>query len=689
MSGAKPTPAGKASSDAPTARDAKGPETRPPRSAPNPTPAPQVPASVLDRLEGVGPHLAEALRKQFRGDAGFLAAVQRLDVAALSAVDGVSERKAIDLIRQVQGLDRRGADFLATPAARKVHDEVLERLVASASTAHGRNRLRLLGPLATPREAEAHAHKVMAHADAADLVDREAVRRLLRRLHRPAEPAPRFESGRMVLADDEAYPRLQAAGIQRWAGLGTLRDLERAGGHDLVVVVAEREVDLAALDNAVDAPGDATLDDVVPEATLAWFEAQRGALQACAELARLTGRPSQAQAVLDVLGAPRPPAVDGRGLAKAVEAIRAELDAALRVKVAGLNLSGVEVLEALGKRLPGPLQKAMDEVLAQGRQALRERTGQDLSPYVAGFPIGVDEAEVERVTARLETRGRLDAFPDAVKRAKRLASLRPAVEAELGRWLDFDADFALGCFALEHGLRPARIAGHLEFTASVHLDLARDPAAQRIAYRLGPEDNVAVLTGANSGGKTTLLEHVAQLVIMARLGLPVVGDGVTVPWIEELHYVTARRSLDAGAFESFLRSFLPVALGDRPRLVLADEVESVTELEAAGRILGFFVDRLARSPGSLAVVVSHMASEVLRHATAPVRVDGIEATGLDADFRLVVDRSPVMGRFARSTPELILQRLAATTKGPQQGLYQDLLGLFAAQATPGRKPKRT
>lgn len=647
------------------------------------------PARGLDQLEGVGPHLAEALRKHFRGEQGVLTAIARLDVTALSQVDGVSERKAIDLIRQVQGQDRQGEAFLATAPARKVHDELLDKIVGYACTAHGRNRLRLIAPHARAADAEASARKVLQHADAARSLDRDEVRRLLRRIHRPSEPAARFEAGRMVLADDDAYARLHAAGLGKWASLAPLRDLERAGGHDLLLVVAEREVDLAAFDNALDAPADAGLDDLVPEATLAWFEAQRGALEAAARLAQLTGRPSQADNVLAVLGSKLPPPVDARGLAKAVATLRDELDALLRQRVAGLNLSGVEVLEALGKKLPGPLQKVMDEVLSEGRARLRERTGHDLQPFTAGFPIAVDDAEVERVADRIATRGRLDAFQDAVKRAKRLAALRPQVDAELSRWLDFDADFALGCFALEHGLRVPRIGTHLEFADSIHLDFATRPDAQRIAYRLGPEDNVALLTGANSGGKTTLLEHIAQLVILTRLGLPVVGDNVTVPWVDELHYVTARRSLDAGAFESFLRSFLPVALGDKPRLVLADEVESVTELEAAGRILGFFIDRLARSPGSLAVVVSHMASEVLRHTTAPVRVDGIEATGLDDQFRLVVDRSPVMGRFARSTPELILQKLAATSKGPHQGLYRDLLGLFAAQATPTprRKPR--
>ncbi|HJQ93969.1 MAG TPA: hypothetical protein VJ874_06790, partial [Candidatus Thermoplasmatota archaeon] len=293
---------------------------------------------------------------------------------------------------------------------------------------------------------------------------------------------------------------------------------------------------------------------------------------------------------------------------------------------------------------------------------------------------------------RIETVGRIEAFQAQVRLARRLEALRPALEQEAEGWLSFDADFALGCFALENGLHAASFGDDLSFDSSLHLGLAATPGMQRIAYRLGGPHPVALLTGANSGGKTTLLEHVGQLVLMARLGLPVVGEGVRVPWVDELHYVTARRSLDAGAFESFLRTFLPVVHGGRRRLVLADEVEAVTELEAAGRILGFVVDRLARDcPGSLAMVVSHMAPQVLRHVSlgsrpgeGQVRVDGIEATGLDDEWRLVVDRTPRMGHFARSTPELIVQRLAATMKGPDKRLYEDLLGLFRPDARPNR-----
>lgn len=641
----------------------------------------------LEQLDGVGPQLADALRKRFKGDQGVLAAAQRIDVAALCAVDGVSERKAVDLIRQVLGLDRRGDEFLATPAARKLHDEVLERLLAHASTGPGKNRLRLLGPLPSPADARRHAEQVVAHRALAAALDREAVRAALRRLRRPVAPPPRLDPTKLVVCEtDDAHERLLSLGLHQWVSVGSRRDLERAQGFDLVLYLYEDGGDLG-LDNAVELPASAAPCEVAPHATLAWFTANRDALDACQRLAALTGRPTKAGDALALLGEATRAAVDAAGLRKAAEAIAKELDGELRGQVAGLQLTGRDVLDALGARMPPALQALLDAALAEGRRRLRERTGHDAQPFAAGFPFAVDEEEMDRAERRVETVGRLEAFQAQVRLARRLDALRPALEAEVERWLQFDAEFALGCFALENGLHPAAFGDRLEFGSSVVLELAARSDAQRIAYRLGGEHPVALLTGANSGGKTTLLEHVGQLTLMARLGLPVVGEGVVVPWVDELHYVTARRSLDAGAFESFLRTFLPVTQGGRRRLVLADEVEAVTELEAAGRIVGFVVDRLARDcPGSLAIVVTHLAPQILRHVTAPVRVDGIEATGLDDAWNLVVDRTPRMGHLARSTPELIVARLAATVKGPDQPLYQDLLALFRTPARPQARP---
>ncbi|MFB6177371.1 MAG: hypothetical protein ABEI99_09560, partial [Halobaculum sp.] len=58
-----------------------------------------------------------------------------------------------------------------------------------------------------------------------------------------------------------------------------------------------------------------------------------------------------------------------------------------------------------------------------------------------------------------------------------------------------------------------------------------------------------------------------------------------------------------------------------------------------------------------------------------VAIDGIEALGLE-DGELVVDRSPKKDHLARSTPELIVEKLAGDTDGGEGTFYEGLLEKF-------------
>jgi hypothetical protein len=67
---------------------------------------------------------------------------------------------------------------------------------------------------------------------------------------------------------------------------------------------------------------------------------------------------------------------------------------------------------------------------------------------------------------------------------------------------------------------------------------------------------------------------------------------------------------------------------------------------------------------------------VRRFAETAVRVDGIEAEGLDENNNLRVCRSPRYNYLARSTPELILDRLVRCTEGRERDFYARLLAKF-------------
>jgi len=59
-----------------------------------------------------------------------------------------------------------------------------------------------------------------------------------------------------------------------------------------------------------------------------------------------------------------------------------------------------------------------------------------------------------------------------------------------------------------------------------------------------------------------------------------------------------------------------------------------------------------------------------------VRVDGIAAEGLDENNNLKVSRSPRYNYLAKSTPELILERLVRSTDGRERDFYARLLAGF-------------
>ena len=57
---------------------------------------------------------------------------------------------------------------------------------------------------------------------------------------------------------------------------------------------------------------------------------------------------------------------------------------------------------------------------------------------------------------------------------------------------------------------------------------------QRVDYKLNEEENIALLTGANSGGKTTLLETISQIAILGQMGLPVPAKSAKIKLLDEI-----------------------------------------------------------------------------------------------------------------------------------------------------------
>ncbi|MGY5853355.1 MAG: DNA mismatch repair protein, partial [Candidatus Thorarchaeota archaeon] len=109
------------------------------------------------------------------------------------------------------------------------------------------------------------------------------------------------------------------------------------------------------------------------------------------------------------------------------------------------------------------------------------------------------------------------------------------------------------------------------------------------------------------------------------------------------------------------------------KLALFDEVEAITEPGSAANVIAGLLEILQSDLKNCTVICSHLAREIKEVTEVPVRIDGIEARGLDENLELVVDRTPKFGYLARSTPELIVERLAKLSKGRKKEVYEKIL----------------
>jgi hypothetical protein len=315
-------------------------------------------------------------------------------------------------------------------------------------------------------------------------------------------------------------------------------------------------------------------------------------------------------------------------------------------------------------------------------------------PHELKFPIYIQEDVKQGFSDFLRKKIRVLAFGLKVKLAKELSKQKQLVFNSLSTMLELDYLLMLGKFSHQYNLILPTVTDNntgVYFKNGTNLFLMQQELeglleVEKVSYAIGEigktsenvkGERIVLLSGANSGGKTTLLVAIVIIVILSQMGLPVPSSSALIGGFNELHYYRKSTGyMNAGAFESTLRTLSSMIMSKNSRLVLADEMESISEPGASARVIAAFLDLLGRSERSVGVFVTHLAQEIKKHCKEGVRIDGIEAKGLAEDLSLIVDRTPKYYTFAKSTPELIVQRLQKVSKGTEKEIYSYILDIF-------------
>jgi len=271
--------------------------------------------------------------------------------------------------------------------------------------------------------------------------------------------------------------------------------------------------------------------------------------------------------------------------------------------------------------------------------------------------------------------------------AKQLERHREAVSHAIKRLFHFDFMLAVLQFSSDFQLNiPAIcedgfgvIAGRNLFLVSEELSGSENVVP--VSYSIGQADlgifgatplPVAILTGANSGGKTCLLIMLASSIILTELGLPAPAERAEIP-LMPLYFYRRKMIKKTGSFEYSMRALSRIFMREGPKVVLIDELEALTEPGAMGRIMASILNNMPKD--TLAVVITHLIHEILPHISMEkVRVDGIESEGLDAAGNIIVDRQPMFSHIGSSTPELVIKKLLGKVRKEElRSVYEEII----------------
>lgn len=632
----------------------------------------------LKKISGVGDKLSKKIVSSVGGEAELEKIVKNRDLDKISSIEGVSQRKAVDILNQLLGNPKE--KFLKSLRAQQIYEEIVSMILEFSNTNYSRNRILLLSPSDDESIINSNLSFVMNAKEKVSKLAIKDIKNILTHIDLPKEVIPEYDGTKVILVEsNEDYEYLHKKSINKHYPIMTLNDPGIETGelnvYDLILYVySDGNLDIDGLDNILMINKEDALLNLIPDKTINYYIKNQEIFKKVFELKSVLNEESslvEVFEIIDEISDFKKVDVDFDSIVKNAQ-LHANEEIEKSIKT--MDLKGDEILDLLNNNMPDKIGKLFDDIIAKVRADIKDKSSIDFDPFIKKYPIEIDEEELERIKKLESTKHEMELFEMKVKAANRFEQLKPKIDSELQFALNFDYEFTLGTFAHYYDLKPAIIGDKFSYKGIINLSLLNKNSnnLEYVDYDISP-DNAVLLTGANSGGKTTLLETIAQISIMAQMGLPVAAKEAEIIMMDEIYYFSKSRSLDAGALESFLNTFMPIVTTDTEKLVLLDELEGITELEAAVKIISSFIDLISLS-NSYAIIVTHMANEIMKYSN--VRVDGIEAKGLDDNYNLIVDRTPKMNYLARSTPELILKRIHKRSDGKLKEVYSYILDKF-------------
>ncbi|MGM5483002.1 MAG: hypothetical protein ACQESF_06055 [Nanobdellota archaeon] len=536
-----------------------------------------------------------------------------------------------DIIRNLQitpfgnPLPKKSQPLLKTKDAKKIHEKLRKKLCSSFVFSSTKNILDAISLPCTPEEVK----KRQAFFSGVD-PDNSYLEKL-------SEPRPFWRPSYSIVVvteDEKTYSELKSMKVPVTLLLSS-HDLEDLRDYDIVQAIAcdNFRLYLEELENVVFFEN---YDDIYLERYLRHLSGWKNNIEILQEYIDV----SELKALLNLLNEESID-ISSEDAENSLDIINSRISNKLK----DTSIAGNELFNMLDSgSLPEPIQKIVTYEI--------NHSGLPPEIFIQSVPVKIDYEELENIINK-KTK---NIYTDFAERLKKKSDLLHSIP-ELLRGLEIELLCRDFCSIMKSCQGDFPEVGELKLANCLNPMLNKP---EPVSFHLDKNNRCSILTGANSGGKTTLIEHIIQIIILGQMGLPVEGNA-RVPCVKEIFYFAKNKgSMNQGAFETLLNQMASIKSAENP-IIFADEIEAITEPGVAADIISataeFYLNK-----GFYLIFATHLGKEIQGRLPEMARIDGIEAEGLDDNFNLILKRSPVLGKLAHSTPELIIERLSQKKK---------------------------
>ena len=98
----------------------------------------------IEQIKGVGSKLIDKIIQSYGSYDVFVNSVLEYDIDKLMNIQGLSQKKALEIIRFIHGINED--NFIKTQQAQKIYEDIINKILEFTSTDYARNRVLLLNP---------------------------------------------------------------------------------------------------------------------------------------------------------------------------------------------------------------------------------------------------------------------------------------------------------------------------------------------------------------------------------------------------------------------------------------------------------------------------------------------------------------------------------------------------------------